>query len=454
MAVLRDPGQASGPPPERGAGTPRPSTPMTDRDAGTARPERTRRRWRLRAFLGVLGPGVIAAAAGNDAGGIATYSTVGADFGYSLLWAMVLVTVSLAIVQEMCARMGAATGKGLADLIREHLGIHWTAFIMLALLIANGAVTLSEFLGVAAAFELFGVPRWLGVPPVAFVVWWLVTKGSYKRVEKVFLALALVFLAYPIAALLADPNWGEVAAASVTPTVRLDVAWLGIFITLVGTTISPYMQIYVQSSVAERGVTMVDYPATRLEVIAGVTFSCLIGYFIIVACGTQLFPRGISVDSAAEAALALEPLMGTAAKYLFGAGLFGACVLAGAVLPLSTAYSICEAFGFERGVSRTFREAPVFHTIFSGMIAASAVVAMVPGLPIIEVLLNIYLLNGLILPILLVAIVQLVNNPAIMRQHTNGPLYNAVAWITVAVVVVMSLAMLALTVLGWVGLVG
>ncbi len=417
-----------------------------------ATPRRARRS-AIMAFLAVVGPGVIAAAAGNDAGGIATFSTVGASYGYRLLWMFALITVSLALVQEMCARMGAATGKGLADLIRENFGIRRTAFVMLALLVANGATTVSEFVGAGAALELFGIPRLLGVPVVAFGVWWLVIKGSYKRVEVVFLGLAAIFLAYPVAAFMAEPDWREVGRSLITPSLQWDVGYLSTFIATVGTTITPYMQIYVQSAVAEKGVTMRDYPLERLDVFVGAVFGSLISFFIIVATAAQLNPRGIQIETAADAAEALAPLVGPGAKYLFAAGLFGACVLAAAVLPLSTAYSLSEAFGFERGVSRSFREAPVFHSIFSGLIAIGAAVAILPDLPIIDLLLQIQVINGLLLPVVLISILTLVNDRSIMGRYTNGPLYNVIAWGTVVLVVVLSAAMIGLTLLQRFGLV-
>lgn len=393
----------------------------------------------LLAYLAVLGPGVIAANAGNDAGGIATYSSVGADQGYRLLWVLIPITVSLGIVQEMCARMGAVTGKGLSDLIRERFGVRWMALVMLALLIANGGITISEFLGIAAASELFGIPRFVAVPVAACAIWWLVVKGSYKRVERIFLLMSLVFLGYIVSAFLAKPVWGDIARATVRPSFDFNAAYLFTFVAIVGTTISPYMQVYVQSSVVEKGVTAEDYALTRADVWTGTFFAMMIVFFIMVSTATVLSRHGIHIAEAADAARALEPLAGPYAKLLFGVGLFGASMLAAGVLPLSTAYSISEALGYEKGVSRSFREAPIFLGIFTFLIVVGAIVAMMPGLPIIDALLNLQVVNGLLLPVLLIAILRLVNDEDLMGERRNGPVYNVLAWLTAISVSALSL---------------
>jgi NRAMP (natural resistance-associated macrophage protein)-like metal ion transporter len=399
------------------------------------------RRKGLLAYLAILGPGMIAASAGNDAGGIATYASVGADHGYRLLWVLIPITISLGIVQEMCARMGAVTGKGLADLIRERFGVRWMALVMLALLIANGGVTISEFLGIAAASELFGIPRYVSVPVAAASVWWLVVKGSYKRVERVFLVMSLVFLGYIISAFLAKPVWGDVARAIVRPQFDFNAAFLFTFVAIVGTTISPYMQVFVQSSVVEKGVTAEDYKLTRADVWAGTIFAMLIVFFIIISTAatlhTQTPPQHI--ETASDAARALEPLAGQYAKALFAIGLLGASMLAAGVLPLATAYSISEALGFEKGVSRSFREAPIFIGIFTSLVVVGAIVAMMPGLPLIDALLNMQVINGLLLPVLLIAILRLVNDKEVMGEHRNGPIYNVAAWLTAIIVSALSL---------------
>ncbi|HKC65177.1 MAG TPA: Nramp family divalent metal transporter [Pyrinomonadaceae bacterium] len=399
------------------------------------------RRKGLIAYLAILGPGMIAANAGNDAGGIATFASVGADLGYSLLWILIPITFALGIVQEMCARMGAVTGKGLADLIRERFGVRWTALVMLALLIANGGVTISEFLGIAAASEIFNIPRYVSVPLAAFMVWWLVVKGSYKRVERVFLVMSLVFLGYIVSAFLAKPAWGEVARSVVRPHLDFSAAFLFTFVAVVGTTISPYMQVFVQSSVVEKGITPDDYKLTRADVWTGTVFSNLIVFFIVVSTAatlhTQTPPQHI--ETAADAALALKPLAGPYAGMLFAIGLFGASMLAAGVLPLATAYSISEALGFEKGVSRSFREAPIFIGIFTSLVVVGAIVAMMPGLPLIDALLNMQVVNGLLLPVLLIAILRLVNDREVMGEHTNGPIYNIVAWLTAIIISALSL---------------
>jgi len=396
-------------------------------------------------FVAILGPGMITANAGNDAGGIATFASVGAQFGYSLLWILIPIAISLGIVQEMCARMGAVTGKGLADLIRERFGVRWTALVMLALLIANAGVTVSEFVGIAAATELFGVSHYISVPLAATLVWWLIVKGSYKRVERAFLILSLVFLGYIVSAFLAKPDWGAVALGMVKPEFRLEHAFLFTIVAVIGTTISPYMQVYVQSSVVEKGVTPEDYGKTKLDVWVGTIFAILIVFFIIVSTAATLHKSGIEVNTASDAAHALRPLAGRYAEILFGLGLFGASMLAAGVLPLATAYSISEALGYEKGVSRSFREAPIFLGTFTFLVAVGAAIAIVPNLPLFRVLLVTQVINGLLLPVILFAVLRLVNTRELMGRHVNGPLYNLFAWATAIVVTAVSLLYILVT---------
>jgi NRAMP (natural resistance-associated macrophage protein)-like metal ion transporter len=403
------------------------------------------RRSRLLAYLAILGPGMIAANAGNDAGGIATYASTGADYGYTLLWVLIPITISLGIVQEMCARMGAVTGKGLADLIREKFGVRWTAVVMLALLIANGGVTVSEFVGIAAATELFGVPRFVSVPLAAASVWWLIVKGSYRRVERVFLVMSLVFVGYIISAFMAHPDWGHIAHELVRPSFSFAPSYLFTFVAVVGTTISPYMQVYVQSSVVEKGVMADDYKLTRADVWTGTLFAIAIVFFIVISTAATLNPHGIHIETAADAARALEPLAGRYASWLFAVGLFGASMLAAGVLPLATAYSISEALGFEKGVSRSFREAPIFLSIFTFLIVLGAIVAVIPNLPLIKVLLVTQVINGLLLPVILIAIQRLVNNREVMGPYVNGPIYNLAAWLTTIIVSALSLLLIVVT---------
>lgn len=405
----------------------------------------TRRR-RLLGYLAILGPGMIAASAGNDAGGIATFAAVGAEQGYHLLWVLIPITISLGLVQEMCARMGAVTGKGLADLIRERFGVRWTAFVMLALLIANAGVTVSEFVGIAAATELFGVPRFFSVPLTAGLIWWLVVKSSYQRVERVFLLMSLVFLGYVVSAFLAKPDWSAVAVGLAKPSFRLDYAYLFTFVAVVGTTISPYMQVYVQSSVVEKGVTPETYRRTKMDVWVGTILAILVVFFIVVSTAATLNKHGLHIESAADAARALEPFAGPYAEKLFAIGLFGASMLAAGVLPLATAYSISEALGFEKGVSRSFREAPIFLGVFTFLIAVGAAIAVIPGLPLIRVLLVTQVINGLLLPIILFAILKLVNDRDLMGAYVNGPVYNLGAWLTTIMVALLSLLFILVTI--------
>jgi Mn2+/Fe2+ NRAMP family transporter len=388
---------------------------------------------------------MIAASAGNDAGGIATFASVGAEHGYRLLWILIPITISLGLVQEMCARMGAVTGKGLADLIRERFGVRWTAVVMLALLIANGGVTVSEFVGIAAATELFGVSRFVSVPLAAIAIWWLVVKSSYQRVERVFLLMSLVFLGYIVSAFLAQPDWRAVGSGLLVPSFSLDYAYLFTLVAVVGTTISPYMQVYVQSSVVEKGVTPEDYSRTRMDVWVGTMLAMFVVFFIVVSTAATLHKHGLHIESAADAARALRPLAGPYAQTLFAVGLFGASMLAAGVLPLATAYSISEALGFEKGVSRSFREAPIFIGIFTFLVATGAAIAVVPNLPLIKVLLVTQVINGVLLPVILFAVLRLVNDRDLMGSHVNGPLYNFAAWTTVIVVTLLSLLLMLVT---------
>ncbi len=407
---------------------------------------RIERRPRLFVYLAIFGPGVITASAGNDAGGIATFASVGADHGYQLLWVLIPLTFSLGIVQEMCARMGAVTGKGLADLIRERFGVRWTALVMLALLVANGGVTVSEFVGIAAAMELFGIARYISVPIAAIAIWWLIVKGSYQRVERVFLAMSLVFLGYVVAAFLAHPPWATVAVELVHPHFEFAPAYLFTFVAVIGTTISPYMQVFIQSSVVEKGVRPENYRLTRIDVWVGTIFAILIVFFIVISTAATLHVRGEHVDSAAEAAHALRPLAGPYAESLFAIGLLGASMLAAGVLPLATAYSISEALGFEKGVSSSFREAPIFLGIFTFLVALGALITMMPGLPLIRVLLVTQVINGVLLPVILFAVLLLVNDRELMGEHVNGRVYNLAAWATAIIVSALSLLLIATSV--------
>ncbi len=412
-------------------------------------PSRIRRNlsnYRFYAYLAVLGPGIIAANAGNDASGIATYSTVGASYGYSLLWAFLPMMISLIVVQEMCVRMGVITGQGLADLIREQFGVRWTALIMLSLLIANTGVIISEFVGIAQASELFGIPRYFTVPLAAGLIWWLVVKGTQKRVEQVFLAMSLVFFGYIISAFLAKPDWSKVAVQLVEPQFEFHSGYLFTLMALIGTTITPFMQVFVQSSVVEKGMDEEDLPLARADVIVGTIFACLIAAFIVIATAATLHVQGIyEIDSAATAADSLTPVAGVYAKYLFAIGLFGAAMLAMGVLPLATAYSISEALGFEKGLSRSFREAPIFLGIFSALIVVGLIVALIPGIPQIKLLLVTQSINGVLLPFILVTIVLLSSNREIMGEYANKFFFNIFAWLLTIIISILSLMLIGKT---------
>ena len=403
---------------------------------------------RALATLAVLGPGLIAGAAGDDAGGIATYASVGAQYGYSLLWALGVITVSLVVVQLQVARLGTVTGKGLAELIREQFGVRWTTLAMLVLLVANGAVTIAEFAGVAAAGELFGVPRPVSVGVAAVVVWLIVVRASYTVAEKIFLVLGAALLTYVGAAVLARPDWGQVARQAATPSFSLEAGYLTTFITLVGTTITPYMLFYLQSSISDKGMGLDEYPAERTDVVLGSVLSDLIAAFIIICTAATLFVAGIQVDSADDAARALEPLAGSYAKLLFGLGLFGASMLAASVLPLSTAYAICGAFGWERGVSYGWKRAPVFNGLYTALIGLAAAFVLVPGLPLIPVIVATQTLNGVLLPVVLVFVVRLANDGTLLGRHTNGRVFNVLAYGTTAVLILLTAALLLASALG------
>lgn len=400
------------------------------------------------AVLGILGPGLIAATAGDDAGGIATYSQVGAQYGYSLLWVLLIITLSLAVIQETCARLGAATGRGLLDLIRERFGIGWTLFAIVIVLLANGGVVVTEFAGIGAAAELFGINRLLAIPLAAVLLWYFVIRGSYSGVEKIFLLMTVAFLAYPVAALLARPDWGAVLRGGLVPSVRPDAGYLLLMVALIGTTITPYMQLFQQSSIVEKGVPRRHYGPERADAYVGATFSNLIAAFIVIAAGATLSVSGANIQTAGDAARALEPAAGRGAQALFAIGLLGASLLAAGVLPLATAYSVSEAFGFRKGVDLSVRRAPIFVRVFSVLIVAGAAIAMIPGLPLIELLVSIQVLNGCLLPVLLVFVLLLANDARLTRDLRNTRLQNVLGWGTVALVGSAVTVLLVTTILG------
>jgi len=398
-------------------------------------------------YLAAVGPGLLAASAGNDAGGIATYASAGAQYGYSLLWVMILITIAVAIVQEMSARLGAVTGKGFADLVRENFPIRATALIMFTLFVANLGIIVSEFVGIAAAAELFGVSRYVAVPLAAVCIWLLITRGSYARVERILLLLSAVFIAYVASAFLVKPD-PDALFQGFVPHVRNDSDYIMLIVALVGTTISPYMQLYVQSSVVEKGVSMSEYSYTRIDVMVGTALAGIVAGCIIIATGATLHPQHIAIETAADAARALAPLAGTNATWLFGIGLLGASLLAAGILPLATTYMLSESLGFERGVSRSWSEAPVFMGVFTVLLAVGAIVALIPGLPLIDVLVGVYVLNGLLLPIELVAIALLVSNQELMGNYRNQGAYQWLVWGIVGVVGLLSLTYLGYQIWG------
>jgi NRAMP (natural resistance-associated macrophage protein)-like metal ion transporter len=399
--------------------------------------------------LAILGPGLIAATAGDDAGGVATYSQVGAKYGYELLWVLLLITLSLAIVQEMSARLGAATGRGSLDLIRERFGIGWALLAVSVILLANGGVMVTEFVGIGAALELFGISRYITVPICAFVLWYLVIAGSYGRVEKLFLLLTLVFFAYPVAAILAHPDWSAVLRGALVPTLHADPDYLLLVVGLIGTTITPYMQLFQQSAIVEKGVGRDDYGPERADAYSGAIFGNVIAAFIVIATAATLHVAGVTeIQTAQDAAQALPPVAGAAAVSLFAIGLLGASLVAGGVLPLATAYSISEAFGFRKGVNLDFRRAPMFVGLFSTLVGIGAVIALLPNLPLIDLLVGIQVLNGALLPIILVFILILAADRRLMGELRNGRVSNVLGWGTFGLVTSGVLVLLITQVLG------
>lgn len=400
---------------------------------------------KLAVFLGVMGPGIVTAFADNDAGGIATYAAAGAKYGYALVFTMLVSTVCLVIAQEISARTGAVTGKGLSDLIREQFGVKWTLFAMSVLLVANLGTTVSEFSGIATSFEIFGVSKYITVPLAAFIIWWLVIKTDYKRIEKIFFSLCLLFLSYVVSGIIIDPPWQEVFKASLTPSFSGDGEFLLLAVGVIGTTITPWGQFYVQASIVDKGITAKEYKYVFWDVLIGSFFTGFIAFFIMVATAATMYANGITIETAKDAALALEPLAGKYASMLFSLGLLGASTLAAFVLPLSTAYAICEAFGFEQGISKSYKEAPVFFGLYTATILFGAGFVLIPDLSLYQVMLTTQVVNGVLLPPILIFMVLIASNENIMGRYANSKLYNIVAWIFTAVLIILSLLLLAST---------
>jgi NRAMP (natural resistance-associated macrophage protein)-like metal ion transporter len=396
-------------------------------------------------FFAVLGPGIITACADNDAGGITTYSVAGAHFGYSLLWMLLITTFCLAVVQEMCARMGAVTGKGLSDLIRENFGIKWTFFAMAILLIANLFTLIADFAGIAASLEIFGIVKWVSVPVMALLIWYTVLRGSYKLVERIFLVFCLVQFAYVFSGFLAHPDWGLALKSTFVPSFHFDIHYLLVFIGVIGTTITPWMQFYIQSSIRDKGINIRQYKYERMEVLFGAFFTDFISFFIIIACAATLFKLGVQINTAKDAAIALGPIAGEFAEVLFALGLFGASTLTASIVSLSSAYALCEAFGWENGINKRFHEAPVFYGLYTFLIIVGAAIVLFPRLSLIFVMLVSQEVNGILLPFILIFMLRLINNKRIMGAHVNTHFYNVVAWFTVTALIVLTAILLVMS---------
>jgi NRAMP (natural resistance-associated macrophage protein)-like metal ion transporter len=396
-------------------------------------------------FLAVLGPGFITAVVDNDSGGIYTYSQAGARWLYLPLWTLLPITIALIVTQEMCSRMGAVTGKGLSDLIREEFGLRMTFAIMILLVLANLTNIMAEFAGVATALDLFGVSKFISVPIAAVAVWFLAVKGNYRSVEKIFLFACVIYVTYIVAGFLVKPDWKEAMISSARPKLMLDSGYITMLIAMVGTTIAPWMQFYLQAAVVEKGITAKEYNESRVEVVVGCIMTSVIAFFIIVACAGAYRDHPTDIKNAEEAALALKPFSQWALP-LFGAGLLNASVFAACILPLSTAYSVCEGMGFESGVSKRWREAPIFYWLYTLLIVVGAGVVILPRFPLVQMILLSQVLNGMLLPFILIFMIVLINKPQLMNEWKNPPAYNVVAWTTVVIVIGMTLALTGITI--------
>jgi NRAMP (natural resistance-associated macrophage protein)-like metal ion transporter len=396
-------------------------------------------RVRLLLMLSVIGPGIITANVDNDAGGISTYSVAGAHYGYAFLWMMPLVALALIIVQEMSARLGVMTGKGLADLIRESLGVRLTAIILGILVFVNLANTVSEFAGVAASMEIFGVNKYLSVPVAAVLVWLLITRGNYEKIEKIFLVASTIYITYIISGVLTHPDQGEIARAFVTPQFQWNAGYITLFVTIIGTTIAPWMQFYQQSSIVDKGIKPEHFSYERIDVVIGSIFAVVVAIFIMIACAGTLYKQGIHISAAEDAARALAPLAGRYASTLFALGLLNASVFAAAILPLSTAYTVCEAFGWENSLSRSIKEAPIFIIIFTSLIVLGSLIVLLPIQSLINAMIFSQTLNGLLLPVILIVMLILINDKRIMGKHANSRAANVITITTVVILTVLAI---------------
>ncbi len=392
----------------------------------------------LAVFFALFGPGIITSNVDNDAGGITTYSLAGSEYGLSLLWALIPITLALIVIQETCARMGVVSGKGLSDLIRERFGARATFYLMIALFLTNLGNVISNFAGVAASMEIFGVSKYLSVPLSAFFVWWLVVKGSYKSVEKAFLVACLFYISYIVSGFMVKPDWGNITSAFLTPTIELTPHYLTMAVGVVGTTIAPWMQFYLQSSVVDKGLKPEDYQYARMDVVFGSIIVNIVAFFIILLCAVTIHQAGVQIETAKDAALALAPLAGKYCTWLFAFGLLNASLFAASILPLSTAYTICEAFGWESSVNRKFAEAPQFYGLYSIMIILGAAVILFPDLPLIPIMFYSQVINGVLLPVILIFMLILVNDRRIMGKFTNGWAMNLISFFTIVVLIFLS----------------
>ncbi|HNX56444.1 MAG TPA: Nramp family divalent metal transporter [Prolixibacteraceae bacterium] len=403
---------------------------------------------RLALFLAILGPGIITGSVDNDAGGITTYSVAGAVYGYNLLWTLIPSFVVLLVIQEMNARMGIVTGKGLADLIRENAGVKVTFFIFIGLLVADIGNTTTEFAGVAGSMEVFGVSKYLSVPIMGILIWILVVKGTYKIAERIFLVFSVSLLMYVVSALMGKPHWGEIGHAIVHPQMEVNSQSLAMIIGIIGTTIAPWMQFYMQTSVIEKGLDMKQYKYSLIDIVVGCIATVVVAFFIIVACASTLHKNGIQINEAKDAAMALKPLAGELASQVFAFGLFIASIFSATILPLATAFYVCEAFGFEAGIDKKWDEAPEFYVLYTGILILSAGIILLPNAPLILISLWSQVINGILLPVVLVCMMLLVNKKKIMGQYVNKPVNNIIGWGATAVLIGLSITLLLMPLLG------
>ena len=411
--------------------------------------DKTKRKLTPAVILGAMGPGLLAALSGNDAGGIATYSSAGANYGYKMLWMLPVMTVLLIVTQETAARCGCVTGKGLASLIREKFGVRKSVLAMAALLVANTAVTISEFAGIASGMALFGIPASISVPLTALLIWLLTMSGSFQRIEKILLLVSCVFVAYVVAAFMAGPNWGEVMYETVVPNVQADPQYVSLVVATIGTTIAPWMVFLAQNNVVDKNADENDIVLQRIDTVSGSVAADLVAWFIIITTGTVLFPAGIHISDAADAALALEPIAGQWSTILFASGLVAASFLAACVLPGVTSSAICEAFGWERGADRSWEEAPVYRGIITAIVAASALMVLLPGIDLFQIMMTSQVINGVLLPAVLVFQVFIASDKHVMGKYRNGRVWNVLTWATIALITILTAVMFILQAMGY-----